>query len=352
MQPMFLAMQVIPWWVTEPKVPGEISSEMLIKAIEMQGKRPFKDPSAPELTTILRKVTHLHLNGLSIAQLSNKLTSCLKLEVLYLYDNHISEMPDFKRFTNLTHLNLQNNFIVEMKGLEMLENLQKLYLQGNCIQASRCYLTTVFICLTSSFFLCLAPGLDAPCFLLLPCQRPPDISSGWRPRADHPILTPYTHWSEPPWAAWFRLFAVIDQKACWSAITTALRCCCCLVQVVEGLSKCTRLQELHLSGQKIRRHQSMQFDLASLHAIGRTLTVLTAADCVLRDLEELSLLGNLRRLDVSNNDIREVLCLEPMLEGCSRLEALEVRGNPVCKVRGGKQSKREKERGGRRVLRR
>lgn len=70
-------------------------------------------------------------------------------------------------------------------------------------------------------------------------------------------------------------------------------------QVVDGLAGCSRLEELHVSGQKLRRGMALTFDAPSMAAIGLTLTTLTAANCGLYACEELSLLTSLRRLDLT-----------------------------------------------------
>jgi hypothetical protein len=49
-------------------------------------------------------------------------------------------------------------------------------------------------------------------------------------------------------------------------------------------------------------------------------------------LVQLCVLGELRRLEVGNNQVAAVEPLEPLLRGLPRLMALDLKGNLVCKL--------------------
>lgn len=54
------------------------------------------------------------------------LSLCKNLRVLYLYDNHISQIQNLDFASNITHLYLQNNCITCIENLSSLKNLEKL----------------------------------------------------------------------------------------------------------------------------------------------------------------------------------------------------------------------------------
>ena len=48
------------------------------------------------------------------------------------------------------------------------------------------------------------------------------------------------------------------------------------IQTVEGLEKCAKLEELHISGQKLDDDQELRFHPGSMEAVGTSLMVLNA----------------------------------------------------------------------------
>lgn len=110
----------------------EITKDMVLRSIERQSnaRRPS---NADAEEKFLLKQTHLHLNGHSICKISG-LRCVPKVEVLYLYDNHIQMIENIHFLHNLRLLYLQNNNITHITGLDDLKGLSKLYLDNNCIQ--------------------------------------------------------------------------------------------------------------------------------------------------------------------------------------------------------------------------
>ncbi|KAK2164174.1 hypothetical protein LSH36_68g15015 [Paralvinella palmiformis] len=81
----------------------------------------------------IKRLTHLYLEDRNIEEVSDDLTLCRNLMVLYIYDNKLTKIPNLNGNGNLTHLYMQNNQITKMEGLNALQKLTKLYLGGNCI---------------------------------------------------------------------------------------------------------------------------------------------------------------------------------------------------------------------------
>lgn len=78
------------------------------------------------------------------------------------------------------------------------------------------------------------------------------------------------------------------------------------ISVVSGLSNLPRLEELHLSSQKIPlSERGLRFDLHSMLSISQTLQVLCAVDCGIDDESAASLppMPQLKKLDLSGNKV-------------------------------------------------
>ncbi|CAM9524059.1 unnamed protein product, partial [Phaeothamnion confervicola] len=86
------------------------------------------------IESILARLTHLHLNGKLITCLEDCdiASACPCLQVLYLYDNGITNAAPLAACRHITHLYLENNDLSTMAGLPV-HTLQKLYLDGNCV---------------------------------------------------------------------------------------------------------------------------------------------------------------------------------------------------------------------------
>ena len=69
----------------------------------------------------------------NINLLLDKLYKFTNLQILYLYNNQITEIKGFENLVNLKELSLSNNQIIEIKGLDKLINLQVLNLNNNQI---------------------------------------------------------------------------------------------------------------------------------------------------------------------------------------------------------------------------
>ena len=90
----------------------------------------------------LARVTHLTLaaggskkqKGAKIDRLTDVLTQCPKLKVLYLYENALEKIEHLEFASKLTHLYLQNNHLCSLTGLSCLVNLTKLSVAGNALE--------------------------------------------------------------------------------------------------------------------------------------------------------------------------------------------------------------------------
>ncbi|GFH13664.1 uncharacterized protein HaLaN_09593, partial [Haematococcus lacustris] len=80
--------------------------------------------------------------------------------------------------------------------------------------------------------------------------------------------------------------------------------------------------------------QALAFQPASLQAVCPTLRVLCCASCNLQDdsLGALSCLSELRRLDLSDNNVASLEAVDGLLQGLPRLLSLDLRGNPVARL--------------------
>eukprot|EP00899_Mesostigma_viride_P013816 jgi/Mesvir1/22435/Mv17908-RA.1 len=104
------------------------------------------------------------------------------------------------------------------------------------------------------------------------------------------------------------------------------------ITLVGGLEHCRRLEELHISGQKLKPNEQLAFDDNCMAAIGTSLCVLNASNNRIADIRPLGSLQSLQSLDVSHNLIEDMEGVESILSCCSRLNVLDLRGNPVTKA--------------------
>ncbi|EUB58300.1 Leucine-rich repeat-containing protein 67 [Echinococcus granulosus] len=102
----------------------KVSRNILIKSTSPYSKRRIDEP----LEKYLGRLTHLYMNNKDIDDVGEALRSCTSLRVLYLYENHLTKIPDMSMSPNLTHLYLQQNDITRIHNLDALFNLEKLYL--------------------------------------------------------------------------------------------------------------------------------------------------------------------------------------------------------------------------------
>lgn len=101
------------------------------------------------------------------------------------------------------------------------------------------------------------------------------------------------------------------------------------IGMVQGLEECERLQELSIANQRIGAE--LQFDYHSLRAIAGTLKYLDISGNKITTLSPLICLENLENLNCADNQLAELVDLEP-LQHFPYLEVLNLKGNPVCKV--------------------
>eukprot|EP00440_Ansanella_granifera_P032569 gb/GFBE01035337.1/.p1 GENE.gb/GFBE01035337.1/~~gb/GFBE01035337.1/.p1 ORF type:complete len:367 (+),score=71.74 gb/GFBE01035337.1/:1-1101(+) len=97
---------------------------------------------------------------------------------------------------------------------------------------------------------------------------------------------------------------------------------------IEGLEHCTQLEELHVPGQKTSG-APLEFDAASVSAVAQSLKVLDAAGNRLEDVSALFPLRYLSSLNLSDNNIRQVSDLRPLLAGFF-LKRVQLAGNPLA----------------------
>lgn len=107
-------------------------------------------PKTETKADVLKKWTHLYLNGKHIEEIvraknesfqlnkfrlfsahQGDLSPCENLKVLYLHNNNIKEIANCQSLHNLTHLYLQWNRIRKIQNIDELTNLRKLYLGHN-----------------------------------------------------------------------------------------------------------------------------------------------------------------------------------------------------------------------------
>ncbi|VDD75888.1 unnamed protein product [Mesocestoides corti] len=114
----------------------KVSPSLLVRSTSRLCKRRENEP----LNEFLGRMTHLYMDNKDIDEVVSKqktrshlfltkgdaLIFCKSLEVLYLYENHLTEFPELPLSPNLTHLYLQHNDITEIRHLEKLVNLEKL----------------------------------------------------------------------------------------------------------------------------------------------------------------------------------------------------------------------------------
>lgn len=176
----------------------------------------------------------------------------------------------------VTHLHLQNKNIRRIQGLELCTNLKVLYLYDNQID--------------------IIQGLEHATilqYLYLHNNKIKDV-----PMLEMPSLK--------------KLY--LDENE---------------LSVVMGLNVCENLEELHVASQRLPSYTSLQFDPDTMQAICRTLQVLEISNNAISNLNQFSMLFNLRKMLCKDNavmDLAEVECIVslPRIEECNFI------GNPCC----------------------
>merc|ERR1711916_94729 len=99
---------------------------------------------------------------------------------------------------------------------------------------------------------------------------------------------------------------------------------------LKGLEQLTRLEELHMSNQKLAPEVDFELDIQILDALAPSLMVLQFKGNQLREPQPLAVLSSLQRLNLAGNRIDSVDSLAVVLEVCQFLNNLDVQGNPLC----------------------
>lgn len=103
------------------------------------------------------------------------------------------------------------------------------------------------------------------------------------------------------------------------------------VSHLGGLVNNTQLHELHLNGQRLSEDVYFTFDIPTLEALSWSLVQLDISACHLADPRPLSILHNLRKLDMSNNEIEAGESMSDTLPLLQQLLELTAKGNPISR---------------------
>lgn len=102
------------------------------------------------------------------------------------------------------------------------------------------------------------------------------------------------------------------------------------ITLVSGLEDCTKLEELHVASQRLPPMSYLEFDMGSLEAIARTLQVLEISGNLIQRLRPFVILGNLRKVFASDNDVSDLAEIEAIC-ALPRLAEAVFSSNPCCR---------------------
>lgn len=102
--------------------------------------------------------------------------------------------------------------------------------------------------------------------------------------------------------------------------------------VVQGLEYLTRLEELSIPNQTLPEGQSLLFDLASIHAISKSLKILDIAGNNIKQLDSLRSLNVLEELHAEKNQIQNLSDITQTIKHWKHLKTLHLKENPVCSL--------------------
>jgi len=103
------------------------------------------------------------------------------------------------------------------------------------------------------------------------------------------------------------------------------------IAYVTGLENCCKLEELHISKQRLPSFTSLQFDPLSLNAMSKTLQVLEISGNGISLLNPFTVLHNLRKLFAANNQVVDLAEIESII--ClSKLAEATFLGNPCSNI--------------------
>lgn len=100
------------------------------------------------------------------------------------------------------------------------------------------------------------------------------------------------------------------------------------ISKITGFSQQPDLRELYLSYQNVPRVELSEGCFASQSL---SLEVLELAHCGIDDLRELRCLENLQVLNLAENQINSFDELKALFASCTRIDTIDLRGNPICK---------------------
>jgi len=103
------------------------------------------------------------------------------------------------------------------------------------------------------------------------------------------------------------------------------------IAYTTGLENCGKLEELHISKQRLPSFTSLQFDPLSLNAISKTLQVLEISGNGISLLNPFAVLHNLRKLFAANNQVVDLAEIESIICLSKLAEAIFI-GNPCSHI--------------------
>lgn len=105
------------------------------------------------------------------------------------------------------------------------------------------------------------------------------------------------------------------------------------IQRLEGLDECFNLQELHIAHQRLPAGTELTVDDGSLAAISESLEILNVAGNRMSSMEPFAVLRRLTKLNARDNNVADIDAVTPLFGDMRSLRSLDLRGNPVTKVR-------------------
>jgi protein phosphatase 1 regulatory subunit 42 len=178
----------------------------------------------------------------------------------------------------VTHLHLQNRKIDQISGLDQCNNLKVLYMYDNSIHHIE--------------------NLDFSKILSYVYLQNNEITS--LPEVEMPSLK--------------KLY--LDENS---------------VEYIDKFENCPVLEELFVARQKIPRFSAVEFDLASLQSVAKTLQVLDVSGNGIVSLAPLVCLYCLRRIFAQDNNVGNVADIEAIIS-LPKVEEADFQRNPVCHV--------------------
>lgn len=280
------------------------------------------------------------------------------LQVLYVYDNLLSNISSIAGNRLLAHLYCHNNLLTSLQGIQHLPLLQKLYAQGNCLTSLEGLSHTQHLqelhvsdqrpwaaaagqhqlqhlhqqsqhqgaMLLPHGNQLLSGQLDAGSESLQQQQQQPALKE---PQQDQLLLIndgalmQHVFTSTPPTPLHDAVApdaAAMAEDLCSAAVGAA-------PAAELSSSSSPSCQSNVLSA-------GLCLEPASLAAMKGSLRVLAAANCGITDPRPLAVLTRLQVLDLAGNAIASLAVLQPMLEALGQLQDLDLSRNPCVDSSG------------------